>query len=108
MNRAKARYVQKKQFVEPTGRKDNINYESFSTFNDESVEEIVALVSTLGFTWELPEEDEFFYGDDKTNWCEQHYKVWSSKIAFDAKFILETVTNFSFRFLVPLLKLPYG
>ena len=75
--RAKARYEQKKQFIEPTGRKDNIFYESFSTTFDDSVEEIVALASTLGLTSAAhdQEENDFFYGDDSTNWCEQHYKV---------------------------------
>ena len=74
---AKTRYEQKKQFVEPTGRKDNILYESFSTTVDDSVEEIVALASTLGLTSaaDIPEEEEYFYGDESTNWSEQHYKV---------------------------------
>ena len=74
---AKTRYMQKTQFIEPTGRKDNIFYESFSTTVDESVEEIVALASTLGLTSsaDIAEEDEYFYGDESTNWCEQHHKV---------------------------------
>lgn len=46
-NCAKTRYVQKKQFVEPTGRKDDINYASFSTTVDDSIEEVVGLVNTL-------------------------------------------------------------
>ena len=75
--RAKARFEQKKQFVEPTGKRENICYESFSTVIDESVEEIVALASTLGYTCGLDtlEENEFFYGDDSTDWSTQHYKV---------------------------------
>ena len=75
--RAKARYEQKKQFVEPTGKRENICYESFSTIIDDSVEEIVALASTLGYTLglDVPEENEFFYGDDSTDWSTQHYKV---------------------------------
>ena len=48
--RAKARYLEGTKFVEPTGRKENVNYESFSTNIDDSVEEIVALASTLGLT----------------------------------------------------------
>ena len=70
--RAKTRYMQNTQFVEPTGRKDNIFYESFSTNVDESVEEIVALASTLGLTSaaDIPEENEYFYGDESTNWSE--------------------------------------
>ena len=44
---------------------------------DESVEEIVGLASTLGLTsaGDNPEENEYFYGDDSTNWSEQHYMV---------------------------------
>jgi hypothetical protein len=75
--RAKARYEQKKQFVEPTGRKENMCYESFSTTVDDSVEEIVALASTLGLTCapNILEENEYFYGDESTDWSQQHYKV---------------------------------
>ena len=75
--RAKNRYDQKTQFVEPTGRKENILYESFSTTVDDSVEEIVALASTLGLTSaaDIQQENEYFYGDESTNWSEQHYKV---------------------------------
>lgn len=75
--RAKTRYMQHTQFVEPIGSKDNIFYESFSTSVDESVEEIVALASTLGLTStaDIPEDDEYFYGDKTTNWSEQHHKV---------------------------------
>jgi len=75
--RAKARYEQKKQFVEPTGKRENICYESFSTVVDDSVDEIVALASTLGYTLSLDalEENEFFYGDESTDWSTQHYKV---------------------------------
>ena len=70
--RAKNRYMQKTQFVEPTGRKDNIFYESFSTTVDDTVKEIVALASTLGLTSvaDIPEYDEYFYGDESTNWSE--------------------------------------
>ena len=80
--RAKARYEQKTQLVEPTGRKDNIFYESFSTTVDDSVEEIVALASTLGLTSaaDIPEESEYYYGDELTNWCEQHHKICKKKI----------------------------
>ena len=69
--------MQKTQFVEPTGRKDNIFYESFSTTVDEIVEDIVALASTLILTSaaDIPEENEYFYGDESTNWSEQHFKV---------------------------------
>ena len=75
--RARARYEQKTQIVEPTGRKENILYESFSTTVDDSVKEIVALASTLGLTSaaDIPEENAYFYGDELTNWSEQHYKV---------------------------------
>jgi hypothetical protein len=75
--RAKARYDQNKQFVEPTGRTENICYESFSTSVDDSVEEIVALASTLGLTCatNVPDENEYFYGDNSTDWSQQHYKV---------------------------------
>ena len=75
--RAKARYEQKKQFVEPTGRKENICYESFTTSVDESVEEIVALASTLGMRCDpdIREENEYFYGDESTDWSKQHVKV---------------------------------
>ena len=48
--RAKAKYEQNKQFAEPTGKKENICYDTFSTDIDESVQEIVALASTLGLT----------------------------------------------------------
>jgi hypothetical protein len=75
--RAKARHEKKKQFVEPTGRKETIFYESFSTTLDDSVEKIVAIASTLGLTSAAhnQEENEFFYGDESTNWANQHYKV---------------------------------
>ena len=81
---AKARSEQKTQFVEPTGRKDDIFYESFSRNIDDSVEEIVALASTLGLTSvaDILEENEYFYGDESTNWSEQHFKVWSEGTQF--------------------------
>ena len=56
------------------GRNDNISYESFLTsVDDESVTEIVALASTLGFTGDI--ENEYFCGDETTNWSHQHYEV---------------------------------
>jgi hypothetical protein len=75
--RAKTRHEKKTQYVEPIGRKNDIFYESFSTSVDESVEEIVALASTLGLTSaaDIPEENEYYYGDESTNWSEQHYQV---------------------------------
>lgn len=75
--RAKTRYQQNKKFVEPTGKRENINYESFSTNIDEGVEEIVALASTLGLSCALntQEDNEYFYGDESTDWSKQHYKV---------------------------------
>jgi len=75
--RAKARYLQNKQFVEPTGKKENICYETFSTAIDDSVQEIVALASTLSLTC-VPnslEEYKYYYGDESTDWSTQHYKV---------------------------------
>ena len=76
-NRAKTRYQQNKQFVEPTGKRENINYETFSSSVDEGVQEIVALASTLGLSCALTtqEDNEYFYGDDLTDWSKQHYKV---------------------------------
>ena len=73
----KARYEQNKKFVEPTGRTETTCYESFSTTVDDSVDEIVALASTLGLTCapNIPEENEFFYGDELTDWCDQHFMV---------------------------------
>ena len=56
--RAKARYDQQKQFVEPTDKRENIFYESFSTIVDDSIDEIVALASTLGYTCGLNEREE--------------------------------------------------
>jgi hypothetical protein len=75
--RAKARYQQNKRFVEPTGRTETTNYKSFSTTNDESIREIVSLASTLGLTCvpDIGEENEYFCGDDKTDWSQQNYKV---------------------------------
>lgn len=75
--RAKSRYLENKQFVEPTGRNDNICYESFSTTIDESVEEIVTLAGTLGLTCapNTQEDTEYFYGDESTDWAQQHFKV---------------------------------
>lgn len=75
--RAKARYGEHKQFVEPTGNNESICYESFSTTADDSIKEIVDLASTLGLTCDLniTEENEYFYGDDSTDWSKQHYKV---------------------------------
>ena len=73
--RAKARYLENKQFVEPTGRNENICYESVSFTVD--VQEIVALASTLGLTCgpDIQENDEYFYGDESTDWSKQHVKV---------------------------------
>jgi hypothetical protein len=75
--RAKARVQQNKQFVEPTGKNETTNYESFTTTVDDGIEEIVALAGTLGLTcapdsWE---ENEYFYGDDSTDWSQQYCKV---------------------------------
>ena len=69
---AKTRFLQKKQFVEPTGRNENISYESFSTSIDDSDEKIVVMASTFGLTTAAddPEENEYFYGDESTNWIE--------------------------------------
>ena len=76
---AKARYLQNKQFVEPTAKNETINYESFNTTVDDSIEEIVALAGTLGLTCasDIWEEKEYFYGDDSTDWTQQHYKVYT-------------------------------
>ena len=75
--RAKTRYEQNKQFVEPTGRTETTCYESFSTSVDDSIEEIVALASTLGLMCapNIQEENEYFCGDNSTDWSKQHYKV---------------------------------
>ena len=74
---ARARYLQHKQFVEPTGRNENICYESFSSTVDESVQEIVALASTLGLTCatDIQENKEYFYGNGSTDCSKQHVKV---------------------------------
>ena len=76
-DRAKTQYEQKAQFHEPTGKKETIFYEPFPTTVDESVEENVALASTLGLTSvaDIQYENEYFYGDESTNWSEQHYQV---------------------------------
>ena len=72
---AKARYEQRTQFLEPSGKKDNIFYKSFSTsVDDESVEKIVALASTLALT-SAAEDGEYYYGTDTTNWCRQYFQV---------------------------------
>ena len=57
--------------------KKNICYDTFSTDIDESVQEIVALAGTLGLTCasNIYEENEYFYGDELTDWSKQHYKV---------------------------------
>lgn len=80
--RAKARYEQHKLFAEPTGKKEHICYDSFSTDIDQSVQEIVALASTLGLTCASNnlEENEYFYGDETTDWSKQHYKVRYTKM----------------------------
>ena len=66
-DRAKARYQKKEQFVEPTGKRRDIDYESFSTsVNDESVTEIVALASTLGHTSAYLEDNQYYYGTNLT------------------------------------------
>ena len=74
----KDRYEQNKQFVEPTGRTETACYDSFSTTVDDSVEEIVALASTLGLTCasSIEEDNVYFCGDESTDWSKQHYKVW--------------------------------
>ena len=73
----KARYEENEQFVEPTGRRETTCYDSFSTTVDDSVKEIVALASTFGLTCDsnIDEENEYFCGDDSTDWSKQHYKV---------------------------------
>ena len=75
--RAKARFQQNKQFVEPTGRTETTNYDSFTTTVDDSIEEIVALASTIGSTCDtnIQDENEFFCGDETTDWSQQQYKV---------------------------------
>ena len=52
-------------------------YESFSTTVDETVQEIVTLASTLGLTCAsyMQEQNEYFYGDESTDWSQQYYKV---------------------------------
>jgi len=77
-DRAKTRFEQKTQFVEPTGRKETTDYESFSTTIDDTVQEIVALASTLGLTCNsnIQDDNEYFYGNESTDWSHQHYKVW--------------------------------
>ena len=74
---AKARYEENKQFVEPTGKNENICYDTFSRTTDESVQEIVALASTYNLTHALDIENknDFFCGDKLTDWSQQHYKV---------------------------------
>lgn len=76
-DRAKIRYEENTKFVEPTGKNETTCYESFSTYFDESIEEIVDLASTLGLTCvpNVSEENEYFYGDESTDWSKQHYKV---------------------------------
>ena len=76
-NRAKTRYEQNTQFVEPTGRNKTICYESFSTNIDDTIQEIVALASTLGLTCtsNIQDDNEYFYVDESTDWSHQHYKV---------------------------------
>ena len=62
--RAKARYEQNKQLAEPTGKKENICYDTFSSTVDDSIKEIVALVSTTGLTCApyIMEENKYIYG----------------------------------------------
>ena len=45
--------------------------------SDPTVNEIVALASTLGLTGapDLQDDDEYFYGDETTAWDNQHYEV---------------------------------
>ena len=45
--------------------------------SDPTVNEIVALASTLGLTGapDLQDDDEYFYGDETTAWDSQHYEV---------------------------------
>ena len=63
--------------MEPLGRNETICYELFSTTIDPTVNEIVALASTLGLTGapDLQDDDEYFYGDETTAWDNQHYEV---------------------------------
>ena len=63
--------------MEPTGRNETICYEPFSTTIDPTVNEIVALASTLGLTGapDLQDDDEYFYGDETTAWDNRHYEV---------------------------------
>ena len=75
--RAKERSVKHTKFVEPIDKRETIFYESFSTEADESVQEIVALAGTLGVSCNLEgqDKDEYYYGDDLTNWSNPHYQV---------------------------------
>ena len=52
-------------------------YESFSTIVDDSVQEIVALASTLGLTCDpnIQEENDYFHGDESTDWSKQYFTV---------------------------------
>ena len=75
--RAKERSVKHTKYVEPVDKRETIFYESFSTEADESVQEIVALARTLGISCNLEgqDDDEYYYGDNSTNWSEPHYQV---------------------------------
>ena len=48
-----------------------------SDSSDPSVNDIVALESTLGLTGapDLQDDDEYFYGDETTAWDNQYYEV---------------------------------
>ena len=75
--RAKERALKHTKFVEPVDKREMVFYESFSTEADESVQEIVALASTLGISCNLEgqDDDEYYYGDDATDWSAPHYQV---------------------------------
>ena len=63
-------------------KKENIYYDTFSSTVDDSIKEIVALASTLGLTCapNKMEENEYFYGDESTDWSIQHYKVMKTQV----------------------------
>ena len=63
------------------GKRD-ICYDNFLPTVDDSIKEIVALASTLSLTCapNIMEENEQFYGDEFTDWSNQHYKVMKTQM----------------------------
>lgn len=72
--RVKARYEDKKKYLEPTSQIQTINYDSFSRDIDPEILDIVTLARTLGISQTSNDELEYNIGLN-FNWSQQSHQV---------------------------------